>query len=102
MSDAIQPRLSPTMEVEISKAAHDVAPLYAANRWKWGMIGDDAIPNETRLRYLLRCLTLDLLRLKLERVGSGRLSVSRVWDGPDSSSLVFALELGEVVEGSPE
>lgn len=98
MSDALQPRLSATLEAEIRKAAHDVAPLYAANRWRWGRMGSDDIPNEAQLRNSLRCLTLDLLRMNLERIGSGRLSVSRVWDGPDSSFLVFALELGEFVE----
>lgn len=102
MSDAIQPRLSPTMEAEIRKAAHDVAPLYAANRWEWATIGTGDVPNEAQIRNSFRCLTLDLLRMNLERIGSGRLSVSRVWDGYDSSSLVFALELGEFVEGSPE
>lgn len=92
-------RLCPALEAEIRKAAHDVAPLYAANRWRWGTIGHDDIPNEAQIRNSLRVLTLDLLRMNLERIGSGRLSVSRLWDGPDSSSLVFALELGEFVDG---
>jgi hypothetical protein len=98
VSAGIQPRLTPSLEAEIKKAAHDVAPLYAANRWTWAVSGGE-IPTEARLRHKLRCLTLDLLRLNLSRAASGRLSVSRVWDGPDSSSLIFALELGEVVEG---
>lgn len=90
--------LDARIEVAVLTAARDVAPLFKVNNWTWALIETPGVPTEAQIAESFRRLVQGLYRNRCTRVGSGRLQVSREYDGDDAALKLF-LDLAEVWEG---